>query len=64
MSRNEVDFLVLLNYFKNLNIQIASINEPVGMENTPYNEFIVGIFGLVSALYRKELNARTRMGVL
>ena len=64
LSRNEVDFLVLLNYFKNLNIQIASINEPVGMENTPYNEFIVGIFGLVSALYRKELNARTRMGVL
>ena len=33
------------------------------MENTPYNEFIVGIFGLVSALYRKELIARTRMDV-
>ncbi len=63
LSRNEVDFPVLLNYFKNLNIQIESVNEPVGMENTPYNEFIVGIFGLVSALYRKELIGRTRMGM-
>ncbi len=63
MSRNEVDFPVLLSFFKNLNIQIESTNEPIGMENTPYNEFIVGIFGLVSALYRKELIARTRMDV-
>ena len=61
ISRDRVDFPILLYYLHNNDIKVESVREPSG--DGPYNDFVVGILGLFSDLERRMLKIRTMMGI-
>ncbi|MBA3045221.1 MAG: recombinase family protein [Euryarchaeota archaeon] len=63
LSRNNIDFPALLHYLKTHDIVVESVNEPTPNDGSPYNEFVVGILGLVSSLERRVITMRTQMGI-
>lgn len=63
LSRDNTDFPALLHFLKTHDIVVESVNEPTPNDGSPYNEFVVGILGLVSSLERRVITMRTRMGV-
>ena len=42
---------------------MESITEPTPNDGSPYNEFIVGILGLVSTMERRVFIMRSKMGM-
>ncbi|MCK4718828.1 MAG: recombinase family protein, partial [Thermoplasmata archaeon] len=50
LSRNNMDFPALLHFFSKQGIEVCSVREPTPNDGSPYNEFIIGILGLVSSL--------------
>lgn len=62
LSRDNVDFPVLLQFLKENKVEIASINEPADV-GSPYGEFVVGIMGLVATLERRMIQMRVKMAM-
>jgi len=63
LSRNNIDFPALLHFLQKCGVTVVSVQEPTPNDGSPYNEFIVGILGLVSSLERKVIMMRTNMGI-
>jgi DNA invertase Pin-like site-specific DNA recombinase len=62
LSRNDMDFFALIHFLNKNKIVIESINEPTPNDGSPYNEFIIGILGLISSLERRVFLMRSKMG--
>ena len=62
LSRDDIDFPLLIHNLKKFDVCIESINEPTSNDGSPYNEFIVGLLGLMASLERKIFLMRSKMG--
>ncbi|MCK4718352.1 MAG: recombinase family protein [Thermoplasmata archaeon] len=62
LSRDNMDFPALLHFFNKQDVEVCSVREPTPNDGSPYNEFIIGILGLVSSLERRVLMMRMDMG--
>ncbi|MHA1949136.1 MAG: recombinase family protein [Candidatus Thorarchaeota archaeon] len=63
LSRDNIDFPALLHFLNKNGVGIESITEPTPNDGSPYNEFIVGILGLVSTMERRVFIMRSKMGM-
>ncbi len=63
LSRDNIDFPALLHFLNKNEVKIESITEPTPNDGSPYNEFIVGILGLVSTMERRVFIMRSKMGM-
>jgi DNA invertase Pin-like site-specific DNA recombinase/transposase-like protein len=63
LSRDNIDFPALLHFFNKNGVEVESITEPTPNDGSPYNEFIVGILGLVSTMERRVFVMRSKMGM-
>jgi len=62
LSRDNIDFPVLLHFLDKYGVEIVSIGEPTPGFKSPYGEFVIGIMGLVATLERRNIQVRTKMG--
>ena len=63
LSRDNLDFPLLLHLFRKNNVELVSCTEPAPGTDTPYGEFVVGMIGLIATLERKMNAMRVRMGL-
>lgn len=63
LSRDNLDFPLLLHLFRKHNVDIVSATEPAPGTDTPYGEFVVGMIGLIATLERKMNAVRVKMGM-
>lgn len=63
LSRNNMDFPALIHFLNKNNVEVVSVKEPTPNDNSPYNEFIIGILGLIASLERRVFLMRSRMGM-
>jgi len=63
LSRDNVDFPVLLHFLDKYGVEVVSIGEPTPDFKSPYGEFVIGIMGLVATLERRTIQVRTKMGL-
>lgn len=62
LSRDEIDFPLLIHNLKKFDVNIESMAEPTPNDGSPYSEFIVGLLGLMASLERKIFLMRSKMG--
>jgi site-specific DNA recombinase len=62
LSRDEIDFPLIIHNLKKFDINVESMNEPTPNDGSPYSEFIVGLLGLMASLERKMFLMRSKMG--
>ncbi len=63
LSRDNLDFPLLLHIFRKHNADVVSATEPAPGTDTPYGEFVVGMIGLMATLERKMIAMRVRLGL-
>lgn len=63
LSRDNIDFPVLLHILEKHRVRIVSLNEPSLDYSSPYGEFVVGMLGLIATLERRVLQTRVKMGM-
>ncbi len=63
LSRDNLDFPLLLHLFRKGGVELMSCTEPAPGTDTPYGEFVVGMIGLIATLERKMNAMRVRMGL-
>ncbi|MDD5238832.1 MAG: recombinase family protein [Candidatus Nanoarchaeia archaeon] len=63
LSRNNMDFPALLHFLNKNEVKVVSIKEPTPNDDSPYNEFVIGILGLISSLERRVFMMRSKMGM-
>lgn len=63
LSRNNMDFPALLHFLNKNDVNVVSIKELTPNDDSPYNEFVIGILGLISSLERRVFIMRSRMGM-
>ncbi len=63
LSRDNIDFPALLHFLNKNEVGVESITEPTPNDGSPYNEFVVGILGLVSTMERRVFIMRSKMGM-
>lgn len=63
LSRDNMDFPALIHFLNKNDIEVISVKEPTPNDDSPYNEFVIGILGLISSLERKVFMMRSRMGM-
>ena len=63
LSRDNIDFPVLLHVLEKHSVRVVSVCEPSLDRGSPYGEFVVGILGLIATLERRVLQTRVMMGL-
>ncbi len=63
LSRDNIDFPVLLHVLEKHSVQVVSVCEPSVDRGSPYGEFVVGMLGLMATLERRVLQTRVMMGL-
>ncbi len=63
LSRDNIDFPVLLHILEKHGVQLISVNEPSLDYSSPYGEFVIGMLGLIATLERRVLQTRVKMGM-
>jgi len=62
LSRNNMDFPALIHFLNKNNVEVVSVKEPTPNDGSPYNEFVIGLLGLISQLERRVFVMRSVMG--
>jgi len=63
LSRDNLDFPLLLHLFQKHHVELVSATEPGPGTDTPHGEFVVGMIGLIATLERKMNATRVKMGM-
>jgi len=63
LSRENMDFQILMHYLRKSEVSIISISEPISDVDSPMGEFIVSLIGNISTLERKWIISRSKMGL-
>jgi DNA invertase Pin-like site-specific DNA recombinase/transposase-like protein len=63
LSRDNIDFPVLLHILERHGVRVVSVCEPSLDRASPYGEFVVGMLGLIATLERMVLQTRVKMGL-
>jgi site-specific DNA recombinase len=63
LSRDNLDFPLLLHLFREHHADVVSATEPAPGTDTPMGEFTVGMIGLIATLERKMNGMRVKMGM-
>lgn len=63
LSRDNIDFPVLLHILEKHRVHLVSVNELSLDYNTPHGEFVIGMLGLIATLERRVMQTRVKMGM-
>jgi len=63
MSRDNLDFPLLLHLLRKDNVRVLSATEPNAEDDSPHGEFVVGLLGLLATLERKTNAVRVSLGM-
>ncbi len=62
LARNDVDFPVILHYFRSKDVDVISATEPVDT-STPMGNFVIGVLGLMATMESRLIQMRSKMGL-
>jgi len=63
LSRDNLDFPLLLHLLKKSNVHVVSATEPSADDGSPHGEFVVGLLGLLATLERRTNAVRVKLGM-
>jgi site-specific DNA recombinase len=63
LSRDNMDFQILMHYLRKSEIEVVSVTEPIPDVDSPLGEFMVSLIGLISTLERRWIISRMKVGL-
>jgi len=63
LSRDNLDFPLLLHLLRKNNVHVVSATEPGADDDSPHGEFVVGLLGLLATLERRTNAVRVKLGM-